>query len=127
VQGRRLGESVEEHFVGVGMFEGIFEITPARLGERAGAAEGSEEFDARLDAHSAENTVAVAIALVKSRSGGAGSPGDAPHGESFFSAPVPQAAGGVEDALFELRVWLSGQRAASALPGSWKVQYFDHV
>ena len=54
VQRRWLSESVEEHFVGVGMFEGIFEIALARLSERSGAAEGSEEFDARLDSHGSE-------------------------------------------------------------------------
>jgi hypothetical protein len=118
VQGWRLGKSVEEHLVGVGMFEGILEITFAGLSKGTGAAECSKEFDAGLDAYGSENILAVAIALVECRSGGAGRLGHAPHREGLFSAPVPQPAGGVEDALFELRVWLSGQRPASVVPRS---------
>jgi hypothetical protein len=104
VPGRGLGESVEEHFVGVRMLEGVLEITLARLGHRPGAGEGGEQLDAGVDAKSTENIRAVAITLVKSGSGGAGRLGDAAHGEGFFSPARPEPAGGVKNALFELRI-----------------------
>jgi hypothetical protein len=80
VQGRRLGESVEEHFVGVTMLEGEIEIALAGLREGAGAAEGGEEFDTGLDAHSAENIVAVLVTLIEGWGSGAGRLGYAAHG-----------------------------------------------
>jgi hypothetical protein len=128
VQGWRLGESVEEHLVGVGMIQGILEIALAGLSEGSGATECGKELDAGLDADRAENIVAVVVPFVERRSGGAGRLGDTSHGESFFAAPGPQPAGGVEDALFELRVWLSGQRPASASPSMTEgPKYFDYV
>jgi len=89
VQGWRLGECVEEHSVGVRMFEGEFEIALAGLRDGAGAAEDGEEFDASLDADGAENIVAVAIALVDGRSRGARGLGNAAHGECLFAAARP--------------------------------------
>jgi hypothetical protein len=126
VQGWRLGESVEEHLVGVGMIEGILEIALAGLREGSGATEGGKELDAGLDADRAENIVAVVVTFVESGSGGGGRLGDTTHGERFFAAPGPQPAGGIKDSLFELRVWLSGQRPASASPSVIEERkYFD--
>jgi hypothetical protein len=118
MQGWGLGESVEEHFIGVGMIEGVIEIALADLGERPGTAQSGEEFDAGLGAQSAENIVAVVVTLIEGRGSGAGRLGDAAHGEGFFAASGPEPAGGVKDALFEFRICLSGQRPASVLPGS---------
>src|ERR1700734_2871991 len=113
VQRGRLGESIEEHLVGVGMLKSKLEVAFAGLSDGPGAAEGGEEIDAGLDADRAENIVAVVVALIESRSGGAGRAGDAAHGQRLFAAPRPKPAGGVEDALFELRISLPGQRPAS--------------
>ena len=66
-----------------------------------------------IAADGAENVIAVVVALVEGRCSGAGGVGDAAHGERLFAAPGPQAAGRVKDALFELRIGLSGQRPAS--------------
>jgi hypothetical protein len=110
VQGWGLRESVEEDFIGMAMLEGKFQITLTGLGERSGAAERREEFHAGAEAHRAKDVVAVAVTLVQGRGRGAGRLGDAAHRKSFLAAPGPQPAGGVKDALFELRVCLSGQR-----------------
>ncbi len=115
MQGRRLGESVIEHFVGVTMLEGKFEIVLARLGQGARAAETGEEFIARLDAQRAKNIVAIAIALVNRGSGSAGDLRDGAHSEGFFSTPGAQPAGGFQDALFKCRISLSGQRLDSGV------------
>src|ERR1700689_2945703 len=72
VQRWRLGKCVEEHSIGVRMFEREFEIALAGLRDGAGAAEDGEEFDASLDADGAENIVAVAIAFIDSGSRRAG-------------------------------------------------------
>jgi hypothetical protein len=113
VERGRLGESVEEHFVGVRILQGVLEIALAGLGERAGASEGGEELDAGLDAQSAENIFAIAVTLIEGRSCGTGGLGDAAHGKGFFAAPGPEPASGVKDTLFQLRICLSGQRPAS--------------
>jgi hypothetical protein len=110
------------------MIEGIVQVALAGLSEGSGATKGGKELDPGLDADSAENIVTVVVPLVESRGGGAGRLGDTAHGESFFAAPGPQPAGGVEDALFELRVWLSGQRPASVSPSIIQGRkYFDYV
>ena len=82
----------------------------ARLGKSADAAERGEEFGAGLQAQRAKQVVAVTIALVNGRRGGAGCFGHGTHGERLLAAAGPQSAGGGEDALFQLRIWLSGQR-----------------
>ena len=116
MKGGRLGESVEEHLVSVGMLEGKLEIAFAGLSDGSGTAESGKEIDAGLDADRAENVVAVTVSLVEGRSGGAGRPGDAAHGEGCFAAPGPKPAGGVKDALFELGISLPGQGPASVGP-----------
>src|SRR5712671_3072392 len=116
VQGRRLSKSIEQHFVGVRMLQGIFEIALASLGEGAGASQRGEEFDAGLDAHSAKNIAAVPITLVNGGSGGSRSFGHAAHCERLFTAPRPQPASGIQYALLEFRICLSGQWPASATP-----------
>ena len=128
VQGWRLGESVEEHLVSAGMLEGELEIAFAGLSDRLGTAEGGKEFDAGLDADRAENILTIVVALVESGSGGAGRLGDAAHGEGAFAAPRPKPAGSIEDALFELRISLSGQGPASVpLRRPCDPNYFDYV
>ena len=113
MEGWRLRESIEQNFVGVAMLQGEFQIALASLRERPGAAERCEEFGAGLHAHGAKNIVAVVVTLVEGGGSGAGCLGDAAHGEGLFAAPGPQPAGRVKDALFELRICLSGQRPAS--------------
>jgi hypothetical protein len=113
VEGWRLRESIEENFVGVAMLEGKLQIALASLGQRSGAAQRCEEFSAGPHAHGSKNIVAVVVTLVEGWSSGAGCLGHAAHGESFFAASGPQPAGGVKDALLELRICLSGQRPAS--------------
>ena len=118
VEGRRLRESIEENLVGVAMLEGKLQIALASLRKRSGAAERSEEFSAGPHAHGAKNVIAVVVTLVKSRGSGASSFGHTAHSEGFFAASRPQPAGRIEDALFELRICLSGQRPASVVLGS---------
>src|SRR5271167_372649 len=98
------------------MLPGKLEIAPAGLRKGLGAAESGEEFPAGLEAQRPKDIVAVPVTLVKRRGGGAGSFGDGAHGQRLFAAPRPQPAGGVKDALFELRICLSGQRPASIPP-----------
>ncbi len=100
------------------MLEGKFEIGLAGLRQGAGAAQRSEEFYASLDAESAKNSVTVTITFVDGGGGGAGGLGDGAHGKGFFAAPGAQPAGGFQDALFELRICLSGQRLHSGDRGS---------
>jgi hypothetical protein len=115
VQGRELGELVIQDFVGVPVLEGKFEISLASLRHRAGLSKGGKKLGAGLETQSAENIVAIAIALVNRGCGGAGSLGDGAHGQGFFSALGPQAAGRFQDALFELGIGLSGQRLDSGV------------
>jgi hypothetical protein len=113
VEGWRLRESVEENFVGVAMIEGKLEVALASLGQGAGAAQGGEEFDPGLDADGAKDVVAVLVTLLDRRRSGASCFGDAAHGERLFASPRPEPAGGVQDALFEFGICMSGQRPAS--------------
>ena len=113
MQGRGLGEPVEQHFVSMGMLQSKLKIAVAGLREGMGGIHCGEEFGSRLQAHRAENIVAVVVTLVDRGRGGAGRFGDAAHGEGFFAAPCPEPACGIQDALFELRICLSGQRCAS--------------
>lgn len=115
VQGRGLGELVIQDFVGVPVLEGKFEISLASLRHRAGLSKGGKKLGAGLDTQSAENVVAIAIALVNRGSGCAGGFGDGSHREGFFSAPGAQPAGGFKNALFKCRISLSGQRLDSGV------------
>jgi hypothetical protein len=100
VERRRLGESIEQHFISVGMLQGKFEITFEGLSKTAGLAESREEIGAGAQANGAENVVAVSITLVKSGSGCSGGLGDAAHGQGLFTAAGPKAAGGIKNTFF---------------------------
>src|SRR5580704_19508432 len=104
MQGRGLREPVEKHLVSVAMIEGKLQIALTCLRERSRAAECREEFAAGLQAHRAQDVVAVPVTLVKGRGCGASCLGNTAHGEGFFATPGPQPAGHVKNALFELRV-----------------------
>jgi hypothetical protein len=104
VQRWRLSEAIEEHLIGVAMLQGKLEVALASLPERSSAAERREKFAAGLQTKSTENIFAVVVTLVKCGSGGTRGLGDAPHGQGSFAAARPQPAGGVKNALFELRV-----------------------
>jgi hypothetical protein len=116
MQGRRLGESVEEHLVSVRMIEGKLKIALAGLSDGGGGGEDGKEFDAGLEADGAEDVIAVVVALVQSGSCGAGGLGDTSHGEGFLAAAGPEPAGGVKNALLELRISLPGQPPSSVSP-----------
>jgi len=113
VQRRGFGKAVEEHFESVRMLEGEIEVAFAGLGERAGRAHGGEEIAASLQADAAEKIFAVTVAFVDSGGGGARGAGYGAHGEGFGSAASPQPAGDVENALFEFRIGMPGQRRFS--------------
>jgi hypothetical protein len=113
VERRGLADAIEKHFVGVRVLHGEFEMSLASFRESVGVAESGKEVGAGAGADGAEKIVAVAVTLVKSRSGGCGRQGDAAHGERFFAASRPKPAGGVKNALFELRIRLSGQPVVS--------------
>jgi hypothetical protein len=109
VKGGRFGNAVEKDFIGVTLFEGEGELPLDRLAEGAGAAERGEEVSSGLQAQRFQDVVAVTIAFVDCGRGGSGGFGDGAHGEGFFAAAGPQARGGVEDALFQIRVGMTGQ------------------
>lgn len=115
VQGRRFGEFVIKYFVGMTMLQGKLEIGLAGLRKASGSAERSEKFPASLKAQRANDIVAITVTLVKGGSGGAGGFGDGAHGEGLFSAPGAQPARRFQDALFKLRICLSGQRLDSGV------------
>ena len=110
MEGWRLRKSVEEDLVGMAMLECKLQIALAGLRERSGMAERREEFSAGPHAYGAKNIIAVAVTLVEGRSGGAGGLATPRMVRGFFASARPQPAGHVEDALFELRICLSGQR-----------------
>jgi hypothetical protein len=120
VQRRGLREAVEEHFESVRMLNGEMEVAFAGLGERTGGAHGVEEIAASLQAHAAEKVLAVTVALVDRRGGGARGAGYGAHGEGFGSAASPQPAGDFEDALFEFRIRMPGQRLVSSASTSFR-------
>jgi len=113
VEGGGLSDAIEQNSVGVAMGEGELELPLASLAKGTGAAECGEQIIADLQAESVKNVFAVMVALVDGGGGGAGGFGHGAHGERFFAAPVPQPAGGVENALFEFRVRLSGHQPPS--------------
>lgn len=120
VQRRGLGEAVEEHFESVWMLEGEMEVALAGLSEGAGRAHGVEEIAASLQAHAAKEIFAVAVAFVDCGGGGARGAGNGAHGEGFGSTASPKPAGDFENALFEFRIRMPGQRvASSASKGTW--------
>ena len=112
VQRGRLGHSIEKNFIGVAVMEREFEVALDGLAQGAGAAERGEKFGAGLQAQGFQNVVAVAVAFVDRRSGGAGGFGDGTHGEGLFAAAGPQARGRVENALFQAGIGLTGQCAS---------------
>jgi hypothetical protein len=91
MQGRRLGNSVEQYSIGFTALEGELQVRLAGLRQGAGEAELVEEFLAGLQAQGAENVFAVAEALIYGGGGRAGGFGHRAHGERFLAASGPQA------------------------------------
>ena len=117
MQGRGLGELVMEHFIGVAMLEGKFEIGLAGLRQGAGPAKRGEKLYASLKTQRPKNIFPVTITFVDRRRGGASGLGHGAHGERFFPASGAQSAGGFQDALFELWIWLSGHLSTPECEG----------
>jgi hypothetical protein len=92
----------------VTVIEGELQFALHRLAEGASAAEGVEHFAAGLEPQGAENIVAVTVALIDRGGCGAGGFGDSTHGESFFAAAGPEPRSGLEDALFQSGIRLTG-------------------
>src|ERR1700732_4180253 len=91
MQGRGLGNSVEQYSISFTVLEGELQVSLAGLGQGAGEAELVEEFLAGLQAQGAENVFAVPEALIYGGGGRAGGFGHRAHGERFLAAAGPQA------------------------------------
>src|ERR1700737_2382578 len=91
IQGRGLGNSVEQYSISFTVLEGELQVSLAGLRQGVGEAELVEEFLAGLQAQGAEKVFAVAEALVHGGGGRAGGFGHRPHGERFLAASGPQA------------------------------------
>ena len=91
MQGRRLGDCVEQHSVSFTVLKGELQVSLAGLRQGAGAAELIKEFLAGLQAQGAENVFAVAEALIYGGGGRAGGFGHRAHGERFLAASGSQA------------------------------------
>jgi hypothetical protein len=91
MQGRWLGNSIEQYSISFTVLKGELKITLAGLRQGASAAELIEKFLAGFQAQAAKNVIAVAEALVQGWSCCAGGFGHRAHGKRFFAAPGPQA------------------------------------
>src|ERR1700726_2872256 len=112
MQRRRFTHAIEEHFVGVTVFECELQVTLEGLAQRARPLQCGKQFPPRLKAESAEKVVAVAIALVDRGRSGAGRLGHGAHGERLFAPARPQPRGRTEDSLFQIRVGMPRQVAS---------------
>src|ERR1700686_2621073 len=104
MQRRRFTHAIKELFVGVTVIQRELQVTLEGLAQRARLAHCGEQFPPRLKAESAENVIAVAIALVDRGRSGAGRLGHGPHGERLFAPARPQPRGRTENSLFQIRV-----------------------
>src|SRR5882762_1480564 len=91
MQGRRLGNSVEQYSIRFTVPKGELQVSLAGLRQGAGEADFMEEFLAGLQAQGAENVLAVAEALIHGGGGRAGGFGHRAHGERFLAASGPQS------------------------------------
>src|SRR6202140_117158 len=104
MQRRRFTHAIEQHFIAVTVFEGELQVALNGMAQSPRLAHCGKQFAPRLKAESAENVVAVAIALVDRGRSGAGRLGHGAHGERFFAPARPQPRGRTKNSLFQIRV-----------------------
>jgi hypothetical protein len=111
MQGRWFGHSIEQHFIGVAVFERKLEVRLDGLAQRTGFAHCGKQFTPRLKAQSPQNIVAVPVSLVHRGCGGACCLRHGAHGERLFAAARPQPGRCAENSLFQIRIGMPGHVA----------------